>query len=410
MRVKTKLLLLVLFIGTLFPACNLFNSDEEDGYTHRFPMNDVFTISGMIEYTDGQPKHYTQIFLSEVSNSETDNIPDPLVVPGIFFPDVGRQATFLMSTFQWEPTPVEEANVEITGPLNNSSLNTTVQLTYEQNGVYGDINYDIPIRVDGVYALEIKRQDGTMYRDTTTVPPPVNYNAPDTVHIDMTTLKEQGEGIWYEEGWTSDTSKFEITGDINNHLVTRNRISLSSLLADGYHLEDYTYHKQGPYFISYWSYAEYMSGYYERNIPVLLNINDISDSSSIMEDIEWIRVCQYDKNLSANHLPTYNNVGSYSDLFIGGDDPKNFDSTEPNQKHISKVLSLMDPSYLFEMTTITKFDQNGNKVPKQESKTIGVFGSRATVYDKAILIPKRDYDPEDYGWSGAWYWYDHYEE
>jgi len=387
-------------------SCDLFNSNSEDGHIHRFHMDNVFTISGMIEYSDRDPFYYTQVFLADVSNSKVENIPDPLIVPGLFFPDVGRQTTILMGIFQWEPTPVTDAQVMVKGPLNMPEFNKTVELVHEQNGVYGDVSSQLSIHIDGEYALEVIRTDGTVYRDTTIVPPPVHYNMPDTVRIEMELIKQYGPDSWYEDAWASDTAAFEITNDIPDRVVTRNRPRLSFLLDDGYTLSDYPYGDRHPYFIEFWSYAEYTAGYFERNVYVLPKISDVSDSSIIMEDIQWAQVAQFDENLSNYHLPTYNIVGSYSSLLKNG---FTWDDL-PHDKQVYAVLSSFDPTHLYDMTTITKYDAEGNVVPKQESKTIGVWGSRATVYDHAILIPVRDYDPKDYGWTGdGWYWYDHYD-
>jgi hypothetical protein len=57
-------------------------------------MDNVFTISGMIEYSDRDPFYYTQVFLADVSNSKVENIPDPLIVLVYFSPMLGVKQQF----------------------------------------------------------------------------------------------------------------------------------------------------------------------------------------------------------------------------------------------------------------------------------------------------------------------------
>jgi len=402
---KTTAYFLILLAGIgILASCDLLGDQEPKGPWQRFPAKNIFMVSGMIEYTDSEPMYYPQVVLAMASNSKKEQIPDPMPIPGLYFPDIGRQITYHMGVFQWKPTPVEDALVQIEGPL-NFGINQTVTLLHEGFGVYGDVNSELNIQVGGRYALFIRRSDGTMHRDTTTIIPPVTFDMPDTTHIDVKLDTQYEDGAWYELFWATDTAAYEITNDIPNHKVSRNRVSLAFMLNDGYTLDSYLYSDREPYFIEFWSYKEYTAGYYIRNLYVLPNVNDNSiDPYYVAEDIVWTQVAQFDTNLSGYHQPAYNNVGSYSNLRKDGVTNEN----EPHHVAARNVYSAFSLDPLYDMTTITTYDAEGNHLPRRESKTIGVFGSRSTVYDKTIVVAHRDYDPTQLGWEKPFYWYEHY--
>ncbi|MBO6872009.1 MAG: hypothetical protein JJ882_15505, partial [Balneola sp.] len=57
-----------------------------------------------------------------------------------------------------------------------------------------------------------------------------------------------------------------------------------------------------------------------------------------------------------------------------------------------EALSTRDSTYLFDVSTIEKIDENGKILPKSDNDAIGFFAGYFSLYKKTVLIPVRNFD------------------
>lgn len=81
-------------------------------------------------------------------------------------------------------TPDTDAKVVIKGPL-NSPQKTVIQFTHVGKGVYGDVDYELPLIGGKKYRLKVTMSDGRKYTAVTRIPELFTWNVPERAVLEL---------------------------------------------------------------------------------------------------------------------------------------------------------------------------------------------------------------------------------
>lgn len=373
-----KYILILIFGLTFLQACDLFQKDD---YTPLIPENTPYII-GILEATEDTVHHYPEVFVGYLSQPEGFEAPYEWNVDGIWWPVTNVQVTRPATWMDFKIISDREAQVTITGPLGETNEKSVALLFNEKGiGVYGDVNYQIPIIAGKKYRLNVTMGDGRRYNAVTQIPELFKWQVPQKAFLELKLVKD-GFGEYFEKEKQYLTLPFTLAKGVEYITYQEN---------SEYDYENFNTAKGNLLFDNRGSYLRFGAAYaiydysdqpqLEDAIPI--KWFEYYDDSEIRSSMKWwLTLNQLNKPLSNFFYEVF-------PRFAGAD------SGRYNHQYIARgnVMKNQDPSYLFDyMSNIKKIGKDGNVLRKSDA--LGVFGAYTAAYRRLTVIPKRSWDPD----------------
>ena len=381
--------LYVIYFILLLSGCNVFNSENS---SNKLVPDKTPFIASTLEVTEDTVHHYPEVYVGRVKFKAGyyDNRICCQVIPGIWWPVLNAQVNKIARRMSLVRTDIDDANVTITGPLNNENKKT-VQFQSEGLGVYGDQNYELELIEKGRYRMDVTMADGSGYRAFTTLPELANWPVVDTIRpdLELNTIR----GNLFEQ--TPDAKDVRLYYDeAPDAVLTVGKINQSDD-SDVFSLSDdenFLHSEKGNFLRS-------GSTYMIRNNEGALFSDStffgpiwqerIQKPTKISIDV-WMYLRQHNADLSSRwfYQPIFSGIGVSSDNLW----------SKMEQEQVDAFFN-RDTDYLFEISNILKVGANGEVLPEDQSDAIGVFGGFSSVYRKTVMKPGRSWDPDSLDWG-----------
>lgn len=369
----------LILLSLLFISC-VTNSKEEEYYPvipDRTPY-----ISGLLEATKDTVHHFPEVVIGYLTNVKDENHSDFIRsskdLPELY--NIEQLSHLLNITQVWLLTWEEEqyAKVRVTGPIGLPS-EQTVEYEHQGGGVYGDVNLDLDLIPEGVYRLDAELPDGRIYSSITTIPGKTEITIPDSITV-------QVEYAPYMDGTPREkhTSSYPVLYKHPEHYNQKILQLNTSLDRELLLMEDeevFPFFDRAPYLHIGIMYSIGMVDTIEDTFNFVWG----QDLNKPKEEIwqkqnSWLRFSFFNDGLGEFYMPP---VGLFS---VNGDEWH-----KREREHFDAYMN-RDSTYLFDVSTILKVDDNGDVLPKEESDAIGFFGGYFSVYKQTTLYPIRNFD------------------
>lgn len=386
------LVLLCLFIlGTW--GCG--KEDVDDPLSIKIMPDKTPYVVGLLEASPDTTHHHPQIFVGYL----TDPL-DRYYKPGadplsagfkhIWSPTLWAQIYKKVGFFHLQIRKEDGAIVKLIGPLEGQTKE--IILKYEGDGVYGDIHRQLNIEAEKTYRLAVDYPDGRKYQAETTVPgmPQWVNQIPKETPI-HTKVQYNPADKKYPYLEVSDLNYLSfILG--NNNVYTVVKLNYEND-REGWGLEsgeDVPWANRGNYLRDGGTYDVRTNDLYrDSNLRKLYPAYGwlASPDKPIRTSTKmWVRLSQMGKELA----PHYYQLEYVDTAFYPEDN-----ITRENDKW--DAWANRDTTYWYRISNIKR--QNPPSEAISHQKAAGVFGSYSSRYATTTLIPIRDYNLCDYGWS-----------
>lgn len=378
-----KYLYLVWGLVIFIQGCDIFKKNSN--YNPLIPEETPFIV-GILEATNDTVHHYPEVYvgyLSQPKGFETNLV---WKIPGIWWPVTNVQVTRPATRMGLKREHDTEAKVTIKGPLGESN-ETKVRFAHTGKGVYGDVQYQLPLIGGESYRLSVTMGDDRLYTATTQIPELFEWNVPDTVILELE-LKQYVSGRYYEQEKKDALLTFSVSPE-TEYITYQNN-------------SEYDYHNfntsPGNFlFDNRGNYLRFGAAYGIFDVsdqPQLRAIQigwfESNDGTPLRTSMSWwLTMNQLNERLSRFYYSVFPRLATSDN---GRYDRQDLARIKVQREH--------DSSYLFKyMSNIVKGGKNDEVLPKEQSNAFGVFGAYTASYQNLTVIPKRSWDPDTLNWG-----------
>ena len=360
-------------------ACDKIPTNNSEDGVYKIIPDDTPFIAGLLEATNDTVHHYPEIVVGYVSDGnfvpEYKEVKD---IQELYNPTLWTQVVRTLQRFELTFEAESEAKVMVTGPLNKVQQKTVVYI-HEGNGVYGDVNSELELLAGEKYLLEVKLPGERGYKKETIIPSETSLQTPDTVRLSVKyTPYHNGD-----PAESSDPHYFMYFNYPEHTYLTEIQSNNSN---DRYQLflepdEKFLFEEKGNFLRLGSAYGVNVNGSSKDSIQKGwwrdLGYPWIQDHPI---DIDYTRISYFSNGIWDN----FQNLDNWF-VLIG-------EEREAQYERFEEALSTRDSTYLFDVSTIEKIDENGKILPKSDNDAIGFFAGYFSLYKKTVLIPVRNFD------------------
>lgn len=378
-----KILFSFLFIFLMFVSlsCTTESIPEQETIEPQNLGDDTPFIMGILEATYDTVHHHPELVAGFVNNVDGYINPNSLDTIEVFNPTLWTQVVNTSKLFHLTFTPDNEAFVSVTGPLGGPG-EKKVEYSNTGNGVYGDTGFELEIVPEGIYRLEVLFSDGRTYRGNTTIPHQTAIEVPDSIGLRVD-YAPYNDGSAREENPDSVDYYIPVEYPENSSLAlvqSNSNRDRETLL-----LEDYEYFKfneRGPYLRDGSMY--HIS---KTNSPVdSLRRSwwqDLYDKRK--EDVWhsrhfWMTFSFFSEDIGNIFHPMVDMYSSKGEAF------------DDMMDEFVENFEARNPSYLLDVSTIQKVNEDGEILSQSETDAVGFFAGYFSVYRTTTLYPLRTFD------------------
>lgn len=375
---KFRYFSLLLFVLFNLAGCTPNSANLDDTKTKFVPDHTPY-IAGLIEATDDTVHHFPEVVVGSMSDPLNPHHPNILTsYPGLCNTSLWAQVVKTAQYFKLIFKPEKNAKVQVKGPL-DSKKEQTVVYHHLRNGVYGDSNYELDLLPNQKYRLTVILPDGERYQSTTIIPESTVVSVPDSIGIEVK-YEPYGDGTPYETHvkripiifrYPEQTYVFEIQQNSNN-----DRELL--LMEPG---EEFRFKDRGPYLRAGGAYGIELAN---MRVDTITNSwgqrLDKPKENIWMKRRQWYRFSFFSKGVGGNFFAIFDIYTSDQHYLKTMND------------RLFNAIDTRDSTYLFDISTIRKVNEQGQVLPKDSSDAIGFFGGYFSVYRRATLYPIRTFD------------------
>jgi hypothetical protein len=376
---NTKIIVLVILTG-LFQSCD---PQKESNFKPLVPDETPFIV-GVLEAAQDTVHHYSEVFVSTVSNPEGFEAEPVWTTPGIWWPIVNALVTRPVTRNDLKRTADTGANVSITGPL-GAPNEITVQFTNLGKGVYGDTQYKLTLEGGEQYNLLVTMSDGRQYMATTKIPELFEWEVPDTLTMELA-LDQYANGIYKEEDKQVAELPFSVGPDVG--YIIRKANSEFDYFNFEVQEGSFLFDDRGDFLREGASYGLFDASSFPDKRVFMLGW-DGNGSNPLRSSENWML------SISQLNLPLSNFYYSVF-RFLGTNPGGRWDMQDQARL---KALVERDNTFLFDISNVYKVNRNGEVLPNHQVDAIGVFGGYSAAYRRLTVIPQRSWDPDTLNWS-----------
>lgn len=379
-----KTLFFSIFILTvfIFISCSTDSiPKQEEIVSQTLPENTPF-IMGLLEATYDTVHHHPEIVVGFVNNVEGYINPDRMRnIPRLFNTTLYTQVTKTTRLFHLTFTPDKEALVFVAGPVNHKE-EKKVLFEYLGEGLYGDTKYDLNLIPGEEYKLNVEFSDGRSYQKSTKIPGSTSIEVPDSIgiRVDYTPYNDGSaqesspsdsnyyikflypEGSYYFEAQSnSNRDREQLLLEPEEEFLYSDR---SSYLRDGslYHIAKTT---------------NVIKDSLRRQWGQ--DLYDKTEEEVWHSKYFWMRFSFINEDLGDIFHPAFDFYSSR----------ENFDEV---YNRFIEEFEARNPSYLLDVSTIQKVNEEGEVLPQSETDAVGFFAGYFSVYRTTTLYPLRTFD------------------
>lgn len=340
---------------------------------------------GLLEATNDTIHHHPELVVGFVNNVDGYINPDRMRdIPNLYNTTLYTQVTKTTRLFHLSFTPDKEAEVFVTGPLNKSH-EKKVAYEYLGHGLYGDTEYSLNLVPEGEYRLDVTFSDGRSYQKITKIPAAPTINVPDSISIPVD-YTPYHDGSAYESSPPDSNYYIKFSYPIDSYYFesqsnsNRDREQLLLEPEEKFLFNDCS------------SYLREGSLYH---IALTTEVSNDSLRRQWGQDLYhktkeevwhskyfWMRFSFFNSDIGNLFHPMFDIYSS----------KENFD--EIHNRFIEE-FEARNPSYLLDVSTIQKVDEEGNVLPQDETDAIGFFAGYFSVYRTTTLYPLRTFDLDE---------------
>ena len=363
----------------LLSACDKIPTNNSEDGVYKIIPDDTPFIAGLLEATNDTVHHYPEIVVGYVNDGnfvpEYKEVKD---IKELYNPTLWTQVVRTLQRFELTFEAESEAKVMVTGPLNKVQQKTVVYI-HEGNGVYGDVNSELELLAGDEYLLSVELNDGRAYSKITKIINSIEIEVPDTIKIDIV-YKPFENGTPREESIEQKYITYKYPKDYTISEIQSNSNNDRDILLLG-EKENLLFQDRSNFLRAGSLYGISTS----KNTEDTLHkrwVRDLSDprNNRVTIQKEWMRFSYFGKDMWEN----FQNLSNWFGM-------KGI-KIEEMYSRFEEALSTRDSTYLFDVSTIEKIDENGEILPKSDNDAIGFFAGYFSLYKKTVLIPVRNFD------------------
>jgi hypothetical protein len=376
-------LFLLFMVVSFLQGCDIFT--KNDDHTPLIPKDTPFIV-GILEATDDTLHHYPEVYVGYLSQPRGFEAEPVWKIPDIWWPVTNVQVTRPATVMDFKRIPDTEATVKIKGPIGKSKEHI-VPFTHIGKGVYGDVDYELPLQSGEKYRLSVTMGDDREYVATTIIPEQFEWSVPDTAVMELE-LKRDASGTMYEEEKENLFLEFSVSPE--TEYITYQKNSEHDYPDYNTSEGQFLFGDRGDYLRFGAAYGVFGASDHPQRQSTVIKWFEYNDEAPLrMSEDWWLTMNQLNKPLSRYY---------YSVLPRIATPPSG--RWEQQDKAKLKVRQEQDSSYLFDyMSNILKIGQNGEVLSKDKSDAFGVFGAYTADYRRLTVIPKRSWDPDTLNWG-----------
>lgn len=376
-----KYFYILLGLTSFLQSCDLQKNDSD--FTPLVPENTPFIV-GVLEATEDTVHHYPEVYVGTVSNPEGFEAELVWTTEGIWWPVTNTLVTRPVTRNDFKGTADTNAKVEISGPLGEGN-ETTVQFRHEGNGIFGDVEYKLPLQGGKKYKLSVTMGDGRKYIAFTDIPELFNWEVPDSVSVDLE-LGQFYTGVHKEDSKETVELPFSVGPEVG-YIVRK-----ANSEYDYYNFDvpegGFLFDDRGNFLREGATYGLFDANSFldKRSLPLVWG----GSANNPLRDSEywWLSISQLNISLSKFYYSLFQ--------FIGTNPDGRWDRQDQARL---KALVERDDKFFFGISNILKVGENGEVMPKDQTDAIGVFGGYSAAYRALTVIPQRSWDPDTLNWG-----------
>lgn len=369
------------FVALFLQGCDFLNKEQEANFNPIIPSGTPYIV-GILEATSDTVHYYPEIYVGNVRHPEGFEVGYGWKISSIWWPITNVQVTRPATRLGFKLEPDTEAKVVVIGPL-NAPKETKVKFRHVEKGVYGDVNYKLPLIGGEKYRLKVTMSDGQKYTAVTRIPALFQWKVPERVAIELT-LKKDFTGAYFEAEKAEISLPFTVSAQTEYITYQTNseyqyehlNAQKGALLFDNRS----EYLRYGPYGI-------FDASDQPQIRTIQLGWTEYYDHSIHTSNHLWLKLYQLNKPLSRFYFPVLPRFA-------------NSDSGRYERQDSARVWAerRKNSNYFLEyMSNIKKVKENGEIINTNEA--FGVFGGYSAAYRQITVIPQRSWNPDTVGTS-----------
>lgn len=378
---------IIFTIPFIYMSCNI-----SDDRANQLIENETLFIAGFIEATNLR-LYPTEVYVAYLSNDDIPSLGKPIFQPGFKSRFLSRNIAEFLSAFRFSPRNEPNATVLIEGPLNHPN-NSTVELSYTENGRYADSNnllLAIPLQS---YRLTVTLPDGRSYGSVTNIPGAAILQTPEVIEAELTLrCSDTADGIACNE-----RSEFFVIPSIDGKGAT---ITLGSLnmsddarifLEDGFNNNPWGNFLRGGS-VKYVATNSLNQGevFGEGGRFELFSFwSGSSDHPLSFEEQIWV----WNYQVPDDFLNWFSTTPTIEVSGKKGDTTFFYYRNRPLE-----AVMRGNKEFLFEITNLRRVNESGNIAEENHRDVMGIFMGYAATYDSTTVIPIRSWDPDTLDWA-----------
>lgn len=371
----------IIFVSLLLMVSCSSPVKEQDTSDFTFIPDNTPFIAGFIEATNDTVHHYPEVIVGYFTNEreylleELYQASDPS--PDVYSPDLLTQLVKTMNHFKFVYESEEQATVTVTGPLNHPRKKEVIY-TNQSNGLYGDVNAELPLLAGENYRIDIELPDGRAYSSTTVIPSSVEIEIPDSIGIELYNA-EYSDGTPVERFLNEPKIFFEHPEETHLVIVQNNTDKDRDLLLMEPD-DEFMFYDRGNFLRAGSLYGISLT---REDTDTLSKswVQRLDKPRSEIWEFEhnWMRLSFFSDGIYYLH-PMMDEFSTYITW------------SETINNELLDAIDNRDSTYLFDTSTIRKVGEDGQLLPKEATDAIGFFAGYFSVYDQTTLYPIRQFD------------------